>query len=116
MPGRRTPPCQTRCGKRCQPFISPASHRGRLREREAHHEIYDLINHVLNDEVESSEHLQNRLLPLFDLLFKEPSPGPVKYLLTQTWEDVGSPLMPITDISSELANKLLDNFQKIKSN
>ena len=52
----------------------------------------------------------------FDLLFEEPSPGPVKYLLTQTWEDVGSPLMPITDISSELANKLLDNFQKIKNN
>jgi len=79
-------------------------------------EIYDLINHVLNDEVESAEHLQNQLLPLFDLLFEEPSPGPVKYLLTQTWEDVGSPLMPITDISSELANKLLDNFQKIKNN
>ena len=55
-------------------------------------------------------------LPLFDLLFEEPSPGPVKYLLTQTWEDVGSPLMPITDISSELANKLLDYFQKIKNN
>jgi len=79
-------------------------------------EIHDLINHVLNDEVESAEHLQNQLLPLFDLLFEEPSPGPVKYLLTQTWEDVGSPLMPITDISSELANKLLDNFQKIKNN
>jgi len=79
-------------------------------------EIYDLISHVLNDEIESAEHLQNQLLPLFDLLFEEPSPGPVKYLLTQTWEDVGLPLMPITDISSELANKLLDNFQKIKNN
>ena len=79
-------------------------------------EIYSLINYVLNDEVESAEHLQNQLLPLFDLLFEEPSPGPVKYLLTKTWEDVGLPLMPITDISSKLANKLLDNFQKIKNN
>ena len=79
-------------------------------------EIFDLINHVLNDEIESAEHLQNQLLPLFDLLFEEPSPGPVKYLLTKTWEDVGLPLMPITDISSKLANKLLDNFQKIKNN
>ena len=79
-------------------------------------EIHDLINHVLNDEIESAEHLQNQLLPLFDLLFEEPSPGPVKYLLTKTWEDVGSPLMPITDISNELANKLLGNFQKIKNN
>ena len=79
-------------------------------------EIYDLINHVLNDEVESADNMQNQLLPLFDLLFQEPSPGPVKYLLTQTWEDVGAPLMPITDISDDLANKLLDNFQKIKNN
>ena len=79
-------------------------------------EIFDLINHVLNDEIESAEHLQNQLLPLFDLLFEEPSPGPIKYLLTKTWEDVGLPLMPITDISSKLANKLLDNFQKIKNN
>ena len=79
-------------------------------------EIYDLINHVLNDEIESADNMQNQLLPLFDLLFQEPSPGPVKYLLTQTWEDVGAPLMPITDISDDLANKLLDNFQKIKNN
>ena len=79
-------------------------------------EIYDLINHVLDDEIETADNMQNQLLPLFDLLFEEPSPGPVKYLLTQTWEDVGLPLMPITDISSELANKLLDNYQKIKNN
>jgi len=79
-------------------------------------EIYDLINHVLNDEIESAENMQNLLLPLFDLLFEEPSPGPVKYLLTKSWEDVGSPLMPITDVSSKLANNLWDNFQKIKNN
>jgi len=60
--------------------------------------------------------MQNLLLPLFDLLFEEPSPGPVKYLLTKSWEDVGSPLMPITDVSSKLANNLWDNFQKIKNN
>ena len=79
-------------------------------------EIFNLINHVLNDEIESAEQLQNQLLPFFDLLFEEPSPGPVKYLLTETWEDVGAPLMPITNISNELASKLLDNFQKIKNN
>ena len=79
-------------------------------------EIYNLINKILNEDIESAENLQNKLLPLFDLLFEEPSPGPVKYLLTQTWEDVGSPLLPITDVSSELASKLLDNFKKIKNN
>ena len=79
-------------------------------------EIFNLINHVLNDEIESAEQLQNQLLPFFDLLFEEPSPGPVKYLLTETWEDVGLPLMPITNVSDDLAGKLLENFQKIKNN
>ena len=79
-------------------------------------EIFNLINYVLNDEIESAEQLQNQLLPFFDLLFEEPSPGPVKYLLTETWEDVGSPLMPITSVSDDLASKLLENFQKIKNN
>jgi len=79
-------------------------------------EIFNLINHVLNDEIESAEQLQTQLLPFFDLLFEEPSPGPVKYLLTETWEDVGSPLMPITNVSDDLASKLLENFQKIKNN
>jgi len=79
-------------------------------------EIFNLINHVLNDEIESAEQLQTQLLPFFDLLFEEPSPGPVKYLLTETWEDVGSPLMPITSVSDDLASKLLENFQKIKNN
>jgi dihydrodipicolinate synthase/N-acetylneuraminate lyase len=53
-------------------------------------------------------------MPIFDMLFEEPSPGPVKYLLTETWEDVGSPLMPITDITPDLANKILDYYKKIK--
>ena len=79
-------------------------------------EIFNLINHVLNDEIKLAEQLQTQLLPFFDLLFEEPSPGPVKYLLTETWEDVGSPLMPITNVSDDLASKLLENFQKIKNN
>ena len=79
-------------------------------------EIFNLINHVLNDEIETAEQLQTQLLPFFDLLFEEPSPGPVKYLLTETWEDVGSPLMPITNVSDDLASKLLENFQKITNN
>ena len=79
-------------------------------------EIFNLINHVLNDEIESAEQLQTQLLPFFDLLFEEPSPGPVKYLLTETWEDVGSPLMPITNVSDDLASKILENFRKIKNN
>ena len=57
-------------------------------------EIYQLIEYICSNELEAAEQIQNTLLPIFDMLFEEPSPGPVKYLLTETWEDVGSPLMP----------------------
>ena len=77
-------------------------------------EIYQLIESVSADEIEAAEQIQNILLPIFDMLFEEPSPGPVKYLLTKTWEDVGTPLMPITDITPDLSNKILDYYKKIK--
>jgi len=77
-------------------------------------EIYQLIESVRADEIEAAEQMQNTLMPIFDMLFEEPSPGPVKYLLTETWEDVGPPLMPITDITPDLANKMLDYYKKIK--
>ena len=77
-------------------------------------EIFNLINHVLNDEIESAEQLQTQLLPFFDLLFEEPSPGPVKYLLTETWEDVGKPLLPITPISHKFEDELLNIYKEIK--
>jgi len=77
-------------------------------------EIYELIESVSAGKLESAEQMQKTLHPMFDMLFEEPSPGPVKFLLTETWEDVGSPLMPITDITSDLANKLLQNYKKIK--
>ena len=79
-------------------------------------EIFNLINFVANNEIKLAESLHSQLLPMFDLLFEEPSPGPIKYLLTETWEDVGAPLMPITNVSADLGLKLLDNFQKIKNN
>ena len=79
-------------------------------------EIYNLINFVANNEIKLAESLHSQLLPMFDLLFEEPSPGPIKYLLTETWEDVGAPLMPITNVSADLESKLLDNFKKIKNN
>lgn len=77
-------------------------------------EIYQLIESVSADEIEAAEQIQNTLMPIFDVMFEEPSPGPVKYLLTETWEDVGFPLMPITDITPDLANKILDYYKKIK--
>jgi dihydrodipicolinate synthase/N-acetylneuraminate lyase len=53
------------------------------------------------------------LLPFIEAIFEEPSPGPVKYLLSESWENVGKPLLPMTDVSPELAKKLNDQYSKI---
>jgi len=77
-------------------------------------EISKMINLIHSGDTSEANKLNLLLQDLFVLLFEEPSPGPVKNLLSETWENVGDPLLPITPISSNLALKLLDNFKKIQ--
>ena len=49
-------------------------------------------------------------------IFEEPSPGPIKKILSESWEEVGEPLLPITSITPELANKIRGFYKKIKEN
>lgn len=76
-------------------------------------QISKLIYHVLDNNISDAEDIHSNLLDLFSALFQEPSPGPVKYLLTETWEDVGIPLLPITPISTEFSTELSSIFKKI---
>ena len=77
-------------------------------------EISEMINLLNDNKHDQAKEIDKKIQPIFSLLFKEPSPGPVKNLLSITWEDVGHPLLPITDISSELSLELLNNFKKIQ--
>ena len=74
---------------------------------------------------QGSEKIMNRmgyacinmqLSNLFEEIFEEPSPGPIKKILSETWEEVGEPLLPITSITPELANKIRGFYKKIKEN
>ena len=75
--------------------------------------ISKLISYVLDNNISNAEDIHSNLLDLFSALFQEPSPGPVKHLLTETWEDVGIPLLPITPISTEFSTELSSIFKKI---
>ena len=77
-------------------------------------EISDLIKLVKSGKLEDAQKEHEKLLPLFNAIFEEPSPGPIKHLLTYSWEGVGIPLLPITEISSELADKLTKVYNSIK--
>ena len=77
-------------------------------------EISELIKLIKSGQLDDAQKKQDKLLPLFKAIFEEPSPGPIKHLLTYAWEDVGTPMLPITDITTELSNKLNEIYLAIK--
>ena len=77
-------------------------------------EISELIKLIKSGHLDDAQKKQDKLLPLFNAIFEEPSPGPIKHLLTYSWEDVGTPMLPITDITTELSNKLNEIYLAIK--
>ena len=77
-------------------------------------EIYEMMELVKDNDIAKADKINDELEDLFKALFEEPSPGPIKKILSESWEDVGEPLLPITDISTELANKIRGFYSKIK--
>jgi len=77
-------------------------------------QIKDIITSVIDEKLTHAEDIHINLLDLFVALFQEPSPGPVKHLLTETWEDVGDPLLPITPVSQQFSEELSQILNKIK--
>ncbi len=77
-------------------------------------EIYEMMELVKDNDITKADKINEELRDLFNALFEEPSPGPIKKILSESWEDVGEPLLPITDISTDLANKIRGFYKKIK--
>ena len=77
-------------------------------------EIYEMMELVKDNNIAKADEINDELKDLFKALFEEPSPGPIKKILSESWEDVGEPLLPITDISTDLANKIRGFYKKIK--
>ncbi len=77
-------------------------------------QISEMIDFINSGDLKKAKNINASLQNIFSLIFEEPSPGPIKNLLSETWENVGDPLLPITPISSDLAYKLLNNFNKIQ--
>ena len=74
-------------------------------------EMINLLNHNKHDQAKRLiiKYNQSLVYYLKSLVLVQ-----LKYLLSITWEDVGHPLLPITEISSELSLELLNNFKKIQ--
>ncbi len=67
-------------------------------------ELYDSF--VKQKDIEKAQYLHNKLVPLFEAIFKEPSPGPIKAALEMIGIPVGPTRLPLTPISQALKDEI----------
>jgi 4-hydroxy-tetrahydrodipicolinate synthase len=69
-------------------------------------QIQKLIAAVLDENHDEADRIQRALTPIFEALFVEPSPMPLKAGMTALWESVGEPRLPLVPASPETTEKV----------
>ncbi len=69
-------------------------------------QIQALIAAVVEENHDEVNRIQDKLMPIFEGLFVEPSPMPLKAGMTALWDNVGSPRLPLVSGSEETTEKL----------
>ncbi len=75
-------------------------------------ELYDSF--VEHKDIEKAQYLHNSLVPLFDAIFKEPSPGPIKAALEMIGVPAGPTRLPLTPVSSGLKDEIRQILKDLK--
>lgn len=73
-----------------------------------------MVEHALRGDFESARQLHHRLYPLFDALFIETSPIPVKRVLElqgRIQPEIRLPLLPLTEASQAVLSKVLEEVR-----
>ena len=78
-------------------------------------ELRKLIDYFLSGEIDKSEEVNSQLDKFYDLIFKEPSPAPIKSIVTDSYEYVGSCKLPLVDVTKELKLELIEEYSRIKN-
>ena len=74
-------------------------------------QMLSMTNAALNDDYETAGEIQVALQPLFDLMFCEVNPIPVKAAMAQIGYDCGGCRLPLTYLSAENHKKIQTYFQ-----
>lgn len=64
-------------------------------------EIQQMTSLARDKDYEAARRIHDRLLPLFESLFIEPNPMPLKGVLNEVWQPVGDPRLPLIPASPE---------------
>jgi len=78
-------------------------------------QIQKLVAAVIGEDHDEVNRIQEALLPIFEALFIEPSPLPLKVGMTAVWEDVGRPRLPLVPGSAETTEKVRSAFEAAQS-
>ena len=78
-------------------------------------EIRLLIDAYKKGSLDSAEEINRELSLLYDLIFEEPSPAPIKSILNDSFGYVGSCKLPLVDASTDLSSKLTKEYTRIKN-
>lgn len=75
--------------------------------------VADLQNALMAGDYKKALLLQDRLMPLFDVMFCETNPGPVKYAVSRLGfctEDMRLPMVPVTDAGKKAIDAVLGDL------
>ncbi len=78
-------------------------------------QMAELNNYALNGQIKEFEQLQQKLIPLHDILFAEPNPSPAKYVMFKlgiiTDPQVRLPLVQLSDETKNKIDKILSDLE-----
>lgn len=78
-------------------------------------DVHDIVHYYLDGDYSKALDLQLKTLPLTNALFLETNPIPIKAALNMMEFDVGSPRLPLVEISPEGKATLKVELEKWKS-
>ncbi len=65
-------------------------------------QIQEMIQAARDKDMDTAQPIHDALMPLFDALFLEPNPMPLKGALAEVWRSVGDPRLPLIPASPEV--------------
>ncbi len=75
-------------------------------------QIKEMMDSVLENDVVKAAAIQRRLVPLVNVLFIQPNPGPVKYALNHIGMRVGGPRLPLVPPDEKSADRIIEELEK----
>jgi len=77
-------------------------------------QVRKMMEYVLENNVREAAEIHRHLVPLVNVLFIQPNPGPVKYALNHVGFRVGAPRLPLLPPDEKSAATIIETLKKYK--